>query len=128
GVVVATLLWLNFAAIRTDERHRTRPVAAGRVAAARGYLRLVLSTPVLLSFVFFATLSLVQIGTQAMSIGANMALFGIDLALAGWSVTVLLLGSAAGILIGGVLADRSERQDVLVASGAFLAACFTFLI
>jgi len=128
GVIVAAILWLNIDAIRTDERHRSRPHPVSRGAATRDYFQLVLSPPVLMSFLFFTTLALVQIGTQTMSAAANMIHFDIDLATAGWSVTALLLGSATGIITGGVLADRFERHEILVTLGCLWSAGFVLVI
>jgi MFS family permease len=57
-----------------------------------------------------------------------MALYGASAALASATLTAYLLGGAAGILVGGVVAVRSTRHDLVAVSGMAVNALFMFAI
>jgi MFS family permease len=69
-----------------------------------------------LFFLFFATLSMTSTGMQAFSVSALVTLHGTPLAAASTALTVYLFCSAAGILIGGYIADRTGRHDLVAAT------------
>jgi MFS family permease len=56
-----------------------------------------------------------------------VAMYGVPLALATAALTAYLFGNAAGILAGGLLADRTPRHDV-VAVGGIVAAAALMLV
>lgn len=69
--------------------------------------------------IMFALLNLSTGGIQSFSVSALVAGYGIDLPSANAALTAFLFASAAGVLAGGALADRTARHG-LVAAGAFL--------
>lgn len=93
-----------------------------------GDLRLLLVRPILVAFAYFALLAGALIGLQAFSVPAILAAYDAPLAIATGSLTALLLGSAAGILAGGFLADRTSRHDHVAAGGMALGAGFTLVV
>jgi MFS transporter, FSR family, fosmidomycin resistance protein len=76
------------------------------------------SIPILMLFLFFVALAMGQIGVQTFSQPSLMELYDNTLAMANVAVTGFLVGTLAGVLIGGWLADRSARHDLI--SGVFL--------
>ena len=105
-----------------------RPRAAATTAGWHSSVRLLLATPVLVAFVFFALIAIAIIGLQSFSVTALVAMYDIPLALATGALTALLLGSATGILAGGVLADRTRRHDVVAVTGAAAAAVLALTV
>ncbi len=86
--------------------------------STKGGIAMLLSAPMLFMFLFFVSTSLTTSGVQSFSIAAMGVVHGAPLAAAGVALTGYLLASSAGILAGGVLADRVRRHD-LVAIVAF---------
>jgi MFS transporter, FSR family, fosmidomycin resistance protein len=92
-------------------------------SAARGFL---LSAPVLLLFGFYVLNATFVSGVQSFSVTALSGLHGIDLGFANLILSAFLIASAAGVLIGGMVADRTERYAV-VTVGAFGAVALLML-
>ena len=92
-------------------------------SGARGFL---LSAPVLLLFGFYMLNAMFVSGVQSFSVTALNGLHGIDLGFANLILSAFLITSAAGVLIGGMLADRTERYAV-VTVGAFGAVALLML-
>ncbi|MGH6904704.1 MAG: MFS transporter [Geminicoccaceae bacterium] len=90
---------------------------------ARGFL---LSTPVLLLFGFYVLNAMFTSGVQSFSVTALNGLHGIDLAFANVILSAFLITSAGGVLIGGLVADRTERYAVVTVA-AFGAVALLML-
>ena len=93
--------------------------------------RPLLAPAILLMFVFFVTTSGVQNGLQSFTPTALGELFGTPLVAANGALTGYLAGGAAGILLGGLVADRVRRLDLVALVGfgaAALAMCLTALV
>jgi MFS family permease len=76
-------------------------------------LALLLSTPMLLLFLFFVATSMTSSGVQSFSIAALTESQALPLAGAGAALTGYLFASSIGVLAGGVLADRNRRHDLV---------------
>jgi predicted MFS family arabinose efflux permease len=122
--VLVTLCLISQAHVLTDRR----PRVAAEATPWHSSVRLLVATPILVAFVFFALIAMAIIGLQSFAVTAVVAIYEVPLALATGALTALLVGSAAGILTGGVLADRSRRHDVVAAVGAAAAAAFALTI
>jgi MFS family permease len=88
-------------------------------APAENGLALLFSTPMLLFFLFYVMTSMSSSGIRTFSVSAMVALFDTPLAAASVALSGFLFASAAGILVGGVIADRTSRHD-MVAAVAFV--------
>lgn len=118
GLVVAAVLVLM------PPLPAARPAPAGEAVAdgrpAVPDRRRLLSATVLVLTLMFVLLNLSTGGIQSFSVSALVMDFGVELTAANTALTVFLFMSAAGVLAGGSLADRTSRHG-FVASGAFLA-------
>ena len=85
-------------------------------APADGW-RLLLSPPILLNLVFFVVLSMVGGGLNQYLVVGLGALHGTPPALANTALTGLLAMSAIGVLVGGVLAARTARHNIVASVG-----------
>ena len=72
-------------------------------------------------------MAMVTSGVHSFSVTALVTVQGIDLGAANSVLTAFLITSSAGILLGGILADRTRRY-VLVTSVAFGAAAVLLLL
>lgn len=91
-------------------------------------VRVLLSAPILAAFAYFTLLATALIGVQTFSVSGMVAIYGAPIALATGALTAFYLGNAGGVLAGGVLADRTERHDVVAASGMLAAAVLVLIV
>ncbi len=103
------------------------PSSRDHVPAADGAAPLsfgaVLMTPVvLLAFGYFLLSSISLVGIQNFSIAALQEGFGVTVALATLAVTLYQLATAAGVFVGGILADRVRHHHRVAMSGLACAA------
>jgi FSR family fosmidomycin resistance protein-like MFS transporter len=92
----------------------TAEARAERQAAARGTgVGVLLRAPVLLCFAFFALIAGGQVGLMTLGPSALNMMMGTPLVMANGAISALLTGVVAGVMLGGVLADRSDRHDIV---------------
>jgi MFS family permease len=89
--------------------------------------QLLLSAPILLLLLFYMLMAMVTSGVQSFSVTTLVTVQDVDLGAANSVLTAFLVMSSAGILLGGILADRTRRY-VLVTSVAFGAAALLLLL
>ena len=85
---------------------------------------LLLSAPILLNFLFFVMITFASTGVQNYSVVALGEAYGTPLTLANTALTVNLMLSAFGVLVGGLLAARTSRHE-WVAAGSFAGLAVT---
>jgi FSR family fosmidomycin resistance protein-like MFS transporter len=78
-------------------------------------------------FVFFTVLSMTQTGLQAFAVAALVTLHDMPVATASLGLSVYLFTSAAGVLLGGELADRTTRHDLFAGAVFGLTAVVTVI-
>lgn len=134
GLVVAALLAMgrDLSAAETapeaaGEEAKGEPAAAAPDSVGAG-IRLLLSAPMLAFFLFFAATAMTSNGIRTFSVVALNAIFETPLALAGTALTGFLFASATGILIGGALADRTSRHDLMAALAFVVSAVVIVLV
>ncbi|HET6519389.1 MAG TPA: MFS transporter, partial [Geminicoccaceae bacterium] len=115
GLAVALVMLLSGDLLRDDPGRRRVRQDRGKTAAD---IRLLLSPPVLMSLLFFVMISLTNGGFTAFSVSALETLYRVPLVEANAPLTAYLFAGAAGVLAGGVVADRTTRHHWVV------AACF----
>ncbi|MFG1348166.1 MFS transporter [Xanthobacter autotrophicus] len=88
----------------------------------------VLATPVvLMAFLYFVLTSISLTGIQSFSIVALKEGFGASVALATLAVTLYQCGNAAGVALGGAVADRTAKHHI-IAMGGLAVACALALL
>lgn len=95
--------------------------------------QLLLSAPILLNLFFFVLIALMSGGMFNYSVVALGALYGTPVTIANGALSSLLLLSAIGVLIGGLLISRTSRHGLVASLGllgmavpAALVASFDF--
>jgi MFS family permease len=91
-------------------------------------VKLLLAPSILTAFAFFALIATSFVGIQTFSVSAMVKIFEAPLGVATGALTAFLLGSAAGILAGGALADHTRRHDMVAASGLAAGAALGLVI
>ncbi len=110
--------WNNLhddALARKKDEGKTEFEAEEARSGAKEGLALLLSKPMLLFFLFFAMTSMTSSGMHSFSVAALVELHGTPLAVASAALTGYLFAAALGILLGGVIADRTRRHDYVAA-------------
>ncbi|MEQ8701697.1 MAG: MFS transporter, partial [Bauldia litoralis] len=92
-----------------------------------GY-KLLTSPPILMMFLFFFIVGAVSLGVAQFLPAALNQKYGLPLVDANMTLTVFLFAGAIGVLIGGLLADRTSRLDVVAAAGFATGAVAMVLI
>ena len=131
GVGLIGLAFLAFMMLQGDmlpnDSQRSR-AAAGEAAKQTLPVSVLLSLPVLLCFAYFTLLALSSAALQGFLPTVLNALHGTPMEVAGTALTAYLIGQGAGILTGGVVADRGVRPDFIVAIGLAIAAALIFAV
>jgi MFS transporter, FSR family, fosmidomycin resistance protein len=134
GLAVAIALVLAPAAL--FERP-PKPVRAASEQPDKAGWSLLLSAPILLNLLFFVMITFATTGVQNYSVVALGEAFGTPLSVANSALTVNLVLSALGVLVGGVLAARITRHEwvaaisfagIAVTALAIGAADFGFIV
>jgi MFS family permease len=97
-------------------------------AATKVGWQLLLSAPILFNFATFTLLAMINAGLQYYSVVALGALYGTQVGTANAALTSYLALAAAGVLVGGLLATRVNRHDLLAIAGLVVAGIATALI
>ena len=90
--------------------------------------QLLLSPPILLNLLFFVVLSMVGGGLNQYLVVGLGALYGTPPALANTALTGLLAMSAIGVLLGGALAARTARHNLVACAGLVVTGSASTLI
>jgi MFS family permease len=90
-------------------------------------LRVLLTPPIILSFCFFVLIS-VQGGLNSFLVVALSELYGTSDTIANVALTTLLLMNALGVLVGGVLASRTDHHAAVAGLGLVFAGIVTGLV
>lgn len=126
GYAILAALLLNRDLLKEDAGAARREAAAkGQAQAALGPL---LTMPVVMCFLYFLLLSFALIGVQNFLPATLDALYGTPLALATTALTAFLLGASVGVMVGGHVADKGVKLEVIVISGLLGAAAMMLLV
>src|SRR5262249_11655300 len=126
GVVAALFLALQ-GEPPVVQASRPKPHSEEAAWSSAGW-RLLLSPPILLNLVFFVVLSMVGGGLNQYLVVGLGALYGTPPALANTALTGLLTMSAVGVLLGGALAARTKRHNLVACAGLLMTgAASTFI-
>jgi len=88
----------------------------------------VLTPAIMMLTIFFMLLGLSNAGISNFGVVALMSGYGVDLATANFALTAFLGASAAGVLAGGFLADRTRRHGQVAAACFAINAAIVFII
>lgn len=133
GFAVLALLIAERSAMpseRSEAKHRSQRTAGNAADTSTGDdhgWRLLLSAPILLNLGFFILLSLMG-GLYSFFVVALAALYETPATIANVALSALLLMNALGVLIGGVLASRTDRHAMVAAVGLGVAGLGTGLL
>jgi|HubBroStandDraft_4_1064222.scaffolds.fasta_scaffold95584_1 FSR family fosmidomycin resistance protein-like MFS transporter len=120
--LVLTILWQS-----AILREQARDVEVKRRPALSGGAFL-LTRPMLLFFGFFLLSAMATSGLQAWLITVLHEVRGMDLKTASTALTAYMAGATSGILVGGWVADRSQRLLAFAVSATIAASAMILLV
>ena len=127
GIVAALVLAIQGEPPVYRRAHASAARSEEAPASADGW-RLLLSPPILLNLVFFVVLSMVSGGFNQYLVVGLQALHGTPPAIGNTALTGLLTMSAIGVLVGGALAARTSRHNVVASLGLLVMIGVSMLI
>lgn len=110
-----------------EVRHGGKAPAAPRTNAASAW-RVLLTPPILLNLGYFILTSIMGGGLNTYLVVALGALHSTPVDVANMALTSLLAMNAIGVLVGGVLAGRTEHHALVAASGLAVGGVVTALV
>ncbi len=119
GLIAVVILTLAQPMLDTRER-RPATTAAGE---ASSFFQLFGNTAIFLGFGYFLFTAGAGKAMDTLGIAAFDQIYHEPVQTLAFGVTAYLLGGAAGIIAGGILADRTERHDRVAVTGLIIAAC-----
>ena len=120
--VVATILWQSRTLV--DQAHEPRRRAAGTASGAS----LLLSRSVLMFFAFFMISAMAGAGISSWLITILHQVHGLAVGAASSALTSYMVGMIGGVLVGGWVADRTDRHLPFVVVLTIGAAALLLLI
>ena len=122
GLILSVLVWIH----RTElVDHRVKVRAATARHGATSMRALFLQPAILLCLVYFALLAATTVGIQQFAVPAWTTMFGVSENYAALCLIVFIVGSAGGVLVGGIFADRVRRHDLVAMFGLLAAGALT---
>ncbi|NQW09331.1 MAG: MFS transporter [Alphaproteobacteria bacterium] len=118
GIVAALALVVFGRTLKHEpgsDRRKAKAAVAGKTAAEAAGGSILLNPMILMCLLFFMLLSLSSGGINNFLVSALNALYGTPIEAATLGLTGYLIGSTGGILLGGVIADRTRHHNRVAA-------------
>ena len=91
-------------------------------------VRLLLTAPIIMGLLFFVCISLAGRGVNGFTVATLNALYETPLETAALVLSAFLFASPIGVLVGGWIADRVSRHDVVAASCFVVSGLAIFVV
>jgi MFS transporter, FSR family, fosmidomycin resistance protein len=122
GLLLSVVIWAHRTDL-IDHRVKARGAAQNHDATP---MRAVFTHPaILLCLAYFALIAANTVGIQQFAVPAWVSMFGITENYAALCLIVFIVGSAGGVLVGGLFADRVRRHDLVAIWGLLIAGALT---
>ncbi len=121
GLLVAVVLLVNISALDDPEADRGEESESPQHQSLRNVAMLLMSLPILMGFTFWLFISVAHSGVSYFSVSAFDQMYEMPLVTANAALTIFLAASSAGILVGGVLGDRTTRHDLIAIFGTLIS-------
>ena len=119
GLAVAIVVWRSPILNVAGSAHAHDAQAK---AATIGYRELLAMPAIMIAFAYFIFTAAAGIGLQSFSVAAFIDIYGVSLPAATNALSAYLVASASGMLIGGIVADRTPKHHLVAAAGLVTAA------
>jgi MFS family permease len=128
GAITGVAMILQARVMQDHAEREKNAISTENNQSVLGGLRMLFSPQVLTLYLFFMTTAMISIGLNSFSVTALVELYNTPLPIAGAALTTFLVGGFVGVLLGGYLADKTSRHDLVAASAFLLSAGIIILI
>jgi MFS family permease len=131
GLIIALVIYTQRADISsggTDDAAESGTATETAQSGIGEGIRLLIQPATILCFLFFALTAMGQVGNMTMGPAALIAFVEAPLAVANGAVTAMLAGVIVGVFLGGMLADRHDRHDLVTGGFLTVAAAIIALV
>lgn len=125
GLVGAVVIAVNMSCLQDRAASETLSDAAPKVSDG---LRILVSLPVILGVLFFAGISISGQGITTFGYSALHVLSNASIEVIGLIISAYLFASPIGVLVGGWIADKTEKHDRNIAGFFLVAAGCVFVV
>ncbi|MEO5882031.1 MAG: MFS transporter [Caldimonas sp.] len=128
ALLVLGVLWLHRAKLTVEMTSAARPPSEVRAPAREGSFDFLAIPAVWVCFAFFLLYAIVISGVQAFAPEAARQLHAVPAAWAAMCLTLYMVASAGGMVLGGFLAADPSRSEKIVGIGFGIAAATALTI
>lgn len=138
SILIAGLLGIAWAAVQFLQRSRlgqeklalagSQPARKAPEGPKVGVTTFLASTPIMLMFFFYVATALAGNGIQNFANSALISIYDLTVQASNLGLAGYLWGIAAGVLAGGIVADRLSRFDLISLVGYLVSATILCLI
>jgi MFS family permease len=134
GIAVMLALTTQWNSLHDDALPKKKKDEKGTVEEAapdpsvKSGLALLFSKAMITFFLFFMALSMTSSGMSAFFVSSIVAVHNTPLETASTALTAFLFCSALGILLGGEIADRTKRHDLVAAASFIVFAIVSVMV
>ena len=128
--VVCALMIANNAALLDSSNSNTQAASAARNNQTTHQVgwRLLFSAPILLGLLFFLGIAISTGGIRSFGISTLSTLHNMPIAAASLIISAYLFASPVGVLVGGWIADRTSKHNLVAAACFIMIALLVFII
>ena len=91
-------------------------------------IKLLLRPQILILYMFFLITAMITVGINTFTVTGLTQVHGTSLTMAGTALTTYLVAGLVGILVGGVIADKTNRHNVIAATAFVITAGLMIVI
>jgi len=91
-------------------------------------IRMLCQPSILILYMFFLITAMITVGINTFTVTGLTQVHGTSLTMAGTALTTYLVAGLVGILVGGIIADKTNRHDIIAAAAFIIAAGLMVII
>ena len=122
--VLITVVMLCCSGYLDDRKANTNKTSGAKVSrlSMRDNMAVMFTLPLVMMALFYLLTAMATAGIMSFSIVANVTLFGVEKDFAAGILTAHLVALSGGVLIGGWLADQTDRHNLVALIGVLAMA------
>ena len=128
GAVTALFIAFNANLLKDATHTPVNSSTKDQTNSSKNGISLLFTAPILMGLLFFVGIAMTGRGIAGFSVATLNTLYDTPLETAGLVLSAYLFTSPVGVLIGGWIADRVQRHDVVAASCFLIIACAIFVV
>ena len=121
GIVITLILYLNISSLLNPNEENKDSIVNDKPLSIYSTLRLLLTLPILMGFMFWFFNSAAHTGISYFSVSAFTQIYEMALSHANLCLTMFLSFTSLGILLGGFLSDKTGKNIFIAIGGNLIS-------